>query len=168
MNINNNIYPNCSFNIRIVNIEALSKKEILNKLKSNNISLNVYGDTLFSDPKFYTSEEKISINTIELTLLDLGFTKKPISNDIFEKAKSLGLNVCEFEIASYLRLQYLDLPLGKMITIASKKINDDENFPNGFYIINREDGLWLRGYRASSDYEWDLNSSFIFTLNRSL
>ncbi|MFN4152251.1 MAG: helicase, partial [Candidatus Sericytochromatia bacterium] len=142
--------------------EGISKKDISNKLKSNNISLNVYGDTLFSCPKFSTSEKKSSINTIELTLLDLGFTKKPISSDIFEKAKSLGLDLCELEIAPYLRLQYPDLPLGKMITIASKKINDDENFPNGFYIINREDGLWLRGYRASFDYEWDLNNSFIF------
>lgn len=162
MNMNNNIYPNCSFNTRLVNIESLSKKDILNKLKLNNISLNAYGDKIFSDSKFCTSKENFSINTIELSLSDLGFTKKPVSSDIFEKAKSLGLDLCELEVAAYLRLQYLDLPLGKMITIASKKLNEDENLPNGFYVINREDGLWLRGYRASFDYEWDLNNHFIF------
>lgn len=160
--MNSNIYPNCSFNSRIVNIEGLSKKDLTKKLKSNNILTNTYGDILFSSSNFYTSEQVFSKNTIELSLLDLGFIKKPVSEQIFKKAKSLGLDLCALELASYLRLQYTELPLGQIITIASKKINENEEFPSGFYVINREDGLWIRGYRAFPDYEWSLDSRFIF------
>jgi len=42
------------------------------------------------------------------------------------------------------------------------KTSKDENYPNGFYLRNIDNSLWLRGYKASEDYEWSLDSEFIF------
>ena len=58
----------------------------------------------------------------------------------------------------------MDQPKGDRITISSHKISEDESFPNGFYLVRREDGVWLRGYRASSDHVWDPGEHMIFNV----
>ena len=40
--------------------------------------------------------------------------------------------------------------------------SDKPGFTQGFYLRRREDGFWLRGYKASLDYLWDPTDRFIF------
>jgi hypothetical protein len=59
-------------------------------------------------------------------------------------------------------LEYLDQPEGPYLTIASEKPKNDDEYPNGFYVRNLDNALWLRGYRASDDYEWPVDHDLIF------
>ena len=87
---------------------------------------------------------------------------------MYQKAKEFGLKYCPPELGLYMRLQYIDFdqpidpPTGNWQNIAMEKLSDDSDFPNGFYMRRREDGFWVRGYRASPEYLWDPNDRFIF------
>ena len=82
--------------------------------------------------------------------------------EVVKSAEALGLKICPLSLAAFLRLEYLDQPEGPYLTIVSAKPESDEKYPNGFYLRNFEDTLWLRGYCASDDYQWPLDSEFIF------
>jgi hypothetical protein len=74
----------------------------------------------------------------------------------------LKLKLCPLSLGAFLRLEFLDQEEGPYLTIASEKLVNDENYPNGFYLRNTENSLWLRGYRASEDYKWSLDNEFVF------
>ena len=78
------------------------------------------------------------------------------------RAIELGLKLCPLYLAAFLRLEYLDQTEGPYLTIASNKPEIDENFPNGFYIRNFENALWLRGYKADGFSGWPETNEFIF------
>lgn len=67
-----------------------------------------------------------------------------------------------FLISDCLRLEYLNQPDGPYLTVASHRPNEDENFPNGFYLRKFENALWLRGYRADGFSGWPGSNEFIF------
>jgi hypothetical protein len=156
------VYPDCPIIARTVDVRGLAKPELIRELARNEVSMNPYGELLFADERFTTSGESYRQKTVELRVRDLGFAKGETSEEIFKRASAFGLEVCPLELAPYLRLQFLEQPEGDRITISSHKISEDEAFPNGFYLIRRDDGLWLRGYRASSDNVWSPDEHFIF------
>ena len=166
------MYPNCFTKTRIIEIGGLDKYQLIEKMRENGILINAFGEKILMDINFTTSDIKIALETVELTVGDLGFLKGDTLRNIFKRANQLGLKLCPLEIAPYLRLDHLDqignedfqknqAPKGS-ITIASKIIKDEQNFPKGFYIRRIKDELWLRGYIASDDYIWNLDDHFIF------
>lgn len=74
-------------------------------------------------------------------------------------------------------MQYLDQLEGKYspknqapagsLTIASKPINEDDDFPKGFYLRNIQGELWLRGYIADDLHVWNPDDFFVFCLENS-
>ncbi len=168
------IYPNCPTITRTVDVGGLTKSELIQELQRNSISMNVSAERLFADDRFITSDTSYKLKTVELTLRDLGFPGGATAAQTFERASEVGLELCSLELGPHLRLQYLDQPAGfyfdkayipgsGAITIASKKVSEDDRFPNGFYLRRLDDGLWLRGYRATSDWVWHAGHHLIFT-----
>lgn len=74
----------------------------------------------------------------------------------------LDLKLCPLYLAAFLRLEYLNQPAGPYLTIASNKPEMNEAYPNGFYIRNFENVLWLRGYKADSFAGWPGENEFVF------
>ncbi len=74
----------------------------------------------------------------------------------------LDLKLCPLYLAAFLRLEYLNQPAGPHLTIASNKPEMNEAYPNGFYIRNFENVLWLRGYKADSFAGWPGENEFVF------
>jgi len=158
-----------------VEVGGLSKSQLIQKLKQYSILMNEYGEKLFTADKFTTSDKKYSLQTVELTVGDLGFPDGANTDQIFKRAEELGLKLCPLELGPYLRMEYLDqtegysedslqqqqAPSGS-ITIASEKLTEDDNFPKGFYLRRINGVLWLRGYRADHLHIWNPNDHFIF------
>ena len=133
MNIKNKeIYPDCLFIKRTVEVGGLTKLQLMQ---------NELGKKLFTDDYFTTYAKKITLETVELTVRDLGLSKGGTLTKIFERANHLGLDLCPLELGPYLRLGYLDQSEGKpsrqhqapngSITVASETLNDEECFPKG-------------------------------------
>lgn len=169
------IYPNCPFTMRTIEIGGLMKLQLIQKLRQHSILINEYGRRLLSDDRFTVSEEKYSLHTIELTVRNLGFPNGATMPQIFTQAKELELQLCPLELGIHLRLAYLDQPEGYIennlqqhqaptgsLTIASEIISEDDDFPNGFYLRKINGVLWLRGYVADHLHVWSPDDHIVF------
>ncbi len=70
---NQKIYPKCQTITRSVEVGGLTKSQLIMKLQENSILLNEYGELLLANEKFTTSDTKYSLETVELTVSNLGF-----------------------------------------------------------------------------------------------
>ena len=169
------IYPDCPIITRTIEVGGLTKLQLIQKLQQHSIMMNEYGKRLISSDKFTTSDTKQSLNTVELTVRDLGFPEGENTARIFKRASELDLGLCPLELGPNLRLEYLDqsesllenpsqqnqAPSGS-ITIASEIISEDDYFPKGFYLRKINGVLWLRGYIADSLHVWNPDDHFVF------
>jgi hypothetical protein len=172
---NEKLYPDCPIITRTVEVGGLTKSQLIQKLQQYSIMMNEYGERLLADDKFTTSNTKYSLQTVELTVSDLGFPDGATTAQIFNRASELGLELCPLELGPHLRLRYLDQPEGYSgnplqrhqapsgsITIASEILTEDDDFPKGFYLRQINGVLWLRGYRADHLHIWNPDDHFIF------
>ena len=150
---------------RKLQIGEVGKAELLASLRAAGVQFNAYAQVLFDDPGFITSEISRWVVATDVTVAELGFSAGSTSAEIFARARSTGLELCPLELAPHYRLQFLDQPEGPYLTVASAKTKDDDAYPNGFYLRRFDGALWLRGYRATSDYVWDPVSRFLFLMN---
>src|SRR5579875_2720145 len=135
---NEKTYPDCPVITRTVDVGGLTKSELMHKLKQQSILMNELAERLFADDRFTTSDTKYILQTVELTVADLGFRNGATIEQIFKRANELGLQLCPLELGPYLRLVYLDQPEGSFghplqinqapygsITIASDILTED-------------------------------------------
>lgn len=173
-------YPNSSYITRTIELGGRTKEQLVQSLREKSIQLNEYGEKLLQDEKFTTTETKYSLETVELTVASLGYPEGATTNQIFTKAMELNFQLCPLELAPYLRLEYLDQPEANVgiaekrqqaptgsVTIATEKLTNDVNFPNGFYLRRMNGELWLRGYVADDEHIWNPEDHFIFCLPKS-
>lgn len=173
---NEKMYPECEMIKRTVEVGGLTKTQLFQKLQQNSIMMNELGEKLLTDDQFTTSDTKYSLQTVELTVGELGFPDGATTGQIFKRASELDLELCPLELGPHLRLVYLDQPEGYSgnpiqrhrapvgsITIASEILTEDEDFPNGFYLRRIDGVLWLRGYRADHLHVWNPDDHFIFS-----
>ncbi|MGZ3747537.1 MAG: hypothetical protein ACXVCD_09385 [Pseudobdellovibrionaceae bacterium] len=145
-----------------ISMGGVTKEQLISQLLEKNIQFNKYAHMLFEHPSFSMKNESENVKLVKVKISELGITKPFFYQEIVNKASSIGLKLCPLYLGAFLRLSYLDQPEGPYLTIASVKPEEDENYPNGFYIRNFDNALWLRGYRATDDYEWPIDSEFIF------
>lgn len=169
------IYPDCPVITRTVEVGGLTKSQLMEKLQQHSILMNESAQRLFTNDKFATSDTKYILQTVELTVGDLGFPVGATMGEIAKKANELGLELCPLELGPHLRLVYLDQPEGALgnpvtkhqapfgsITIASEILTEDHDFPKGFYLRRINGVLWLRGYRADHLHVWNPDDHLIF------
>ncbi len=169
------IYPGCQSVKRLVHVGGRNGHELLEDLKGSGVEINELGLALLSSPAFKASETRRSFVTIELTVRNLGSPQGATISAVYEMAKNLGLSLCPVELGPHLRLQYLDQPEGfwgqpesrhrappGSITIASGVLEEDDDFPKGFYLRRIKGALWLRGYRSDSGHIWSPEDRLIF------
>jgi len=149
---------------RRLEIGGQGKTELLSSLHEHGIRLNRYAHILFDDPAFTTSGSTRWVLVREITVGELDLFGGT-SAEIFDRAKSVGLELCPLELAPRLRLQFLDQTEGPYLTVASRKTRDDDAYPNGFYLRRVDGELWLRGYQATPEYIWEPTSRFVFLTN---
>lgn len=147
---------------REISIGGITQEQLMSRLQSEGIQFNSYAHTLFAHPLFTIGEKNEKVRLVKVSLTQLQINEPCFFPEIVQRAADFNLQLCPLSLGAFLRLEYLDQPEGPYLTIASEKPEQDENYPNGFYIRNFEGQLWLRGYRASDDYPWSLDSEFIF------
>lgn len=170
-------YLDCNHVTRVVRIGGMSKPELIDDLKNHRIELNEAGRSLFANDGFTTSEVPSHVETVEITVLNLGYAQGAAIADISKRAISLGLSLCPLELGPHFRLQYLDQPEGQngrpvtqhkaplgSITIVSAPISEDEDTPKGFYLRRINDVLWLRGYRSEPNHIWSPEDHLVFSI----
>ncbi len=145
-----------------ITIGGIGKEQLLQKLSAGGIQFNQYAKVLCGHSQFIPSKETKKIQLVKATLSTLELEDTCSFQEFSTKALELGLKLCPLYLAAFLRLEYLDQPDGPYLTVVSRKPEKDESFPNGFYLRNYKNALWLRGYRADGFAGWPEENEFIF------
>jgi hypothetical protein len=145
-----------------ITIGGITKEQLLQQLSEAGIQFNKYANILFDHPHFLPSAKDEKVQLVKVTLSELELNDTCSIEEFSNRTSALGLKLCPLYLAAFLRVNYLDQPDGAYLTIASHKPEADENFPNGFYLRNFENALWLRGYRSDGFSGWPESNEFIF------
>lgn len=171
----NAIYPNCPVATRVVEVGGRTGAELLDDLNQARVELNESALILLRSEWLQGRTERRTLTTVELTVRQLGFPAGGRMSEIYRRAEELGLSLCPLELGPYFRLQFLDqaegcwgFPVTKhrappgSITIASKPVTDDDEFPKGFYLRRIQGVLWLRGYVSDDLHVYDPEDHLAF------
>lgn len=153
----------------------MSKSELLEELRKNRVQLNESAQILLGHDKFTTSEIRSIVETVELSVAELGYAQGATSAQINERAATFGLSFCPLELGPHLRLEFLDQQEGYWgyppsqhrappgsITVVSVPLTQDEEFPQGFYLRRIKGELALRGYHAGAQHVWSPEDRLVF------
>ncbi len=88
-----------------------------------------------------------------------------VPQEIFQRADELGLELCPPEVAFFKRLNDVDQPKVSAYQIAMKPIMTSSN-SRVFVLVRREDGSWLESQGSLPDYQFPLDSEFVFCLRK--
>ncbi|OIO46244.1 MAG: hypothetical protein AUJ28_02860 [Parcubacteria group bacterium CG1_02_37_51] len=105
------------------------------------------------------SKEKQEYDLVRFSVKQLGFPNGATTDEIYTKAKELGLDLCPAEVGPQLRLQNTSK---EWMLIAMKQIIDRSGDPR-LFVLDRSGGqLGLSGYSAWSDDWWSSSRRFVF------
>ncbi len=153
-------------------IGGKTKEELRHELKlledEGTLWVNDWAISMMDNPKFTTLPTQDDIQTVRLTLQDLGFDRgTPTTDQIFKRAGELGLELCPAELGVHRRLKDLNQPEGDEYYIGMDPIDGSEDFPSVFYLNRDGGGLELGERWARPGSSWHLDDEFIFSLRKS-
>lgn len=150
---------------RTVRVGGHSRSVLQQSLRDFGVRLNAHAETLLEHPVFDDPDGQ-DLRFVERTVLQLGLPAGGTQSQVFEAARTQGLDLCPMISGPFLRLATMDQPnapdsvlsAGRApagaIHVASEPLSDDEGYPKGFYLRVVDDESWLRGYRCDDTYEW--------------
>jgi predicted protein tyrosine phosphatase len=154
-----------------------SKDALRNDLRNVGALLNQAAEDIFSDTRFQPSEHASEVKIAARTVKSLGFENGASYAQIVARARELGLEECQLELAAYLRLQYLDQPISAerpksaepgsppgAITVTSAPLDGSDEVPKGLYLRNIDGTLWLRGYWSDARHVWSPKDLLVFAV----
>lgn len=122
-----------------------------------------WADDILGKPAFTASDTESKVELVVRSVEELGFKDGATREEIYNRAKEIGLDLCPAEVGPQLRLQYKDQPKGEWLLIAMEPITDSDGGLYVFGVGRRDDGMqWLRGYYGSSDFFWHGNFRWVF------
>ena len=98
------------------------------------------------NPAFSVSAKETEKDLVKITTGELGFNDGARRDQIYARAKELGLELCPAEVGPQLRLQYQDQPNDEMLLVAMEPIKSFvfsvERSTSGRWLSWEGDGNW--------------------------
>ncbi len=138
----------------------------LEALDSNGCKASNWGKKILGKPAFRVAKKKTEVDLVNLSVAELGFKDGATINDIYERAISLGLQLCPNEVGPQLRLQYRDQPKGEWVLVAMEPIADSDGSLSIFDVERDGGDLWLGAHDGSPDRFYGSYRRFVFVLPR--
>jgi len=137
-------------------------EEFRRVLRDGEFRLSDWASDILGKPAFKAADEETEVDLVKVTVVELGFKKGARRNQIYERARDLGLELCPPEVGPQLRLQYQDQPNGEWILVAMEPIVDSDGGPRLFDVGRYGSGLWLDGGWGNPDLFWSADSRWVF------
>lgn len=132
---------------------------LLDALRARGVKTNAYFDALW--PHVVVADPPRVLEVVVATAAELGLPDGATLDALLAHVAPLGLGPCPLEAAARLRLVLEEPPGAGRITVASPRPVPDEEAPRGLYLRNDEDGVWLRGFVASDDWQFGAGERFL-------
>ena len=161
-------FPEGKIRFDSVTIGGKTSQKLQSELEHEGINVSTYVKDMMNSRDFTTAPVPQDIDLVRLTVADLGFpTNNPTTDQVFKRAKELGLDLCPAEVGPNYRLRYKDQPMNEWFFIGMRPIADSSGGPRVFSLGHSAHGLWLNGDWACPDDGWDPGDGFVFTLASS-
>jgi hypothetical protein len=150
-----------------VEIGGKSAEQLISEMEAAGINISDFAKSMLNNREFVPGKNPEEATLIRLTVADLGFKSSATTDQIYERAQILGLELCPADTGPNYRLKYQNQPLNEWIYMGMKQITDSDGRPRVFKLGRRDDGLWLGGSWAEPDNEWHPDGKFVFRLRKS-
>jgi hypothetical protein len=114
--------------------------------------------------KTAVSTEPTEANVVIVTAAELGFPDGATRQQIYDKAISMGFELCPAEVGPQLRLQYPadEQPMNEWLFVAMEPIKGSGGHLEVFSVGRGDDGAWLYGDYDDPDDVWDAGFRWLF------
>ena len=151
-------------------IESKTKSQLKQKLDNNTIkwkrSQGSYSEEMIDNSKFPDQIAEQELELVRITVASLGFNQMATTEQIYLKAKELGLELCPPEVGPEYRIAYKNQPNGEWIYMGMEQITGRDGGPDVFSLGHYEGGIWLSSYWANPGDEWRPENEFVFSLRK--
>lgn len=144
-------------------IGGKTKDQIKAELQEKKIYVSDWANQLMESKDFTVLKSAETADLVRLTIADLGFPDGATTDEIYKKAKDLGLELCPAEVGPHLRLSYVG---GGWMYIAMKQITDRGGYPEVFVLGRDGAGLSLHANGAELSRRWYSPYRFVFLLRK--
>ncbi len=159
-------FPEKKIRRKHVEIGGKTAEQLVRELERAGINISDYARSMLESREFVAGKNREAATLIRLTVGDLGFRTNATTDQIYERAKTLGLELCPADTGPNYRLQYLNQPLGEDTYVAMKPITGRGGYPSVFNVDHNDDGLWLDYYWTEPDFECYPVNQFVFRLRK--
>ena len=155
--------------IRRENIEIGGKtaEQLIAEMEAAHINISDYAKSMMENRDFVPGKNREEATLIRLTVADLGFKTSATTDQIYERAQILGLELCPPDTGPNYRLKYKNQPLNEWVRIGMKQIAGSDGDPSVFDLGRNDVGLWLDNRWATPGGEWGPDDRFVFRLRKS-
>ncbi len=159
-------FPERKISIEKVEIGGKTKEQLTQELEIAGIKISAYAKGMIENPDFTTNQNPEEMTLVKLKIVDLGFIRNTPLQEIYERAKELGLELCPAEVGPHYRLKYQNQPMDEWIYVGMRPIRNS-GAPSVFKLHRDGDGLWLDGRWAIPGSEWSPENEFVFRKSAS-
>lgn len=154
--------------LKEITIGGKTKDELIKEMEEYKVLISDGAKSMMNNPDFITLQKQEDVSLVIVCLESLGFSEPATIDQIYEKAKKLGLELCPAEVGPQFRLLDIRETDGYHIFVGMKPISDSEGYPCVFGIggTNISGKPELNERQASPDDRWSNATEFVFVLPR--
>ncbi len=150
-----------------IEIGGSTTKELEDLLEKKGMQIVSHARSMMHSAEFTTTPNPEEVKLIRLRVVDMGFPNTVTTQEIFNRAISLGLELCPPEVGPQYRLHYTNQPMHEWVYVGMKTISDSDGDPSVFNVGRDDDGTWLDNYWAGPDDRGFSYGLFVFRLRKS-
>jgi len=150
-----------------VEIGGKTVEQLMTELERAGIKISDEAKYMLKSRDFVTGKNAETATLVRLTVADLGFKSSATTDQIYERAQALGLELCPADTGPHYRLKYQNQPMGEWFLIGMKQITGSGGNPDVFRLGHGGGSLWLDDGFALPDDGWLPNLEFVFCLRKS-
>lgn len=135
-------------------------------IKDCGMKIGDWANDILGKPEFTVTTGETEVDLIKVTVAELGFKEGARRDQIYDRAKELGLELCPPEVGPQLRLQYKDQPNGEWILIGMEPVRDSDGYLSVFGVGHNGLGQWLCSDGGRPGCVWRAGSQWVFVRPR--
>ncbi len=159
-------FPDRKIHREKVEIGGKTAEQLITEMETAGIKITDYAKSMLKNREFVPGKNPEEVTLIRLTVADLGLYNA-MTDEIYESAQILGLELCPTDTGPNYRLKYRNQPLGEWINVGMKQITDSGGRPIVFELARSGVGLWLGNSWDEPVDAWHLDSEFVFRLPKT-
>lgn len=141
-------------------------KDFHKALMSNGFKTSEWANEILGKLYLTAASKETEVDLIVVTVAELGFKRDALRDQIYKRAKELGLELCPPEVGPQLRLQYPDQPNGERVLIGMEPITDFDGYPGVFVVRCGDLGPWLDNGWSRPNFVWFHSDQWAFVRPR--